>query len=212
MQQSEIQALTLREEDLTPRKPIARSKEPIDLEIIEQFRSTYAGLIQGRITPEAKTTILNVLEKGVSLETAACYAMVTPAALKRYLEEGFQEANEYTQEMYEQGVELSDKARFAMECMQRASTASVNMTTEFYERCMEPGKEHLMLWMLERLDPNRFHLKKKVETNTNVDVNAHSVVEFKFVSPQMVRTAQDTQNLNDRLDNLKRIYPEKSVD
>lgn len=206
MQQSEIQALTLREEDLTPRKPIARSKEPIDLEIIEQFRSTYAGLIQGRITPEAEITILNVLEKGVSLETAASYAMVTPAALKKYLEEGFQEANEYTQEMYEQGIELSDKAKFAMECMQRASSATVTMTTEFYERCMEPGKEHLMLWMLERLDPNRFHLKKKVETNTNIDMNAHSVVEFKFQTPSAVRPAEDTKLYDEKLGKLKQQY------
>lgn len=206
MQQSEIQALTLREEDLTPRKPIARSKEPIDLEIIEQFRSTYAGLIQGRITPEAEITILNVLEKGVSLEMAASYAMVTPAALKKYLEEGFQEANEYTQEMYEQGIELSDKAKFAMECMQRASSASVNMTTEFYERCMEPGKEHLMLWMLERLDPNRFHLKKKVETNTNIDMNAHSVVEFKFQTPSAVRPVEDTRLYDEKLAKLKQQY------
>ena len=206
MQQSEIQALTLREEDLTPRKPIARSKEPIDLEIIEQFRSTYAGLIQGRITPEAEITILNVLEKGVSLEMAASYVMVTPAALKKYLEEGFQEANEYTQEMYEQGIELSDKAKFAMECMQRASSASVNMTTEFYERCMEPGKEHLMLWMLERLDPNRFHLKKKVETNTNIDMNAHSVVEFKFQTPSAVRPVEDTKLYDEKLGKLKQQY------
>lgn len=212
MQQSEIQALTITEDDLTPRKPVVRAKEPIDLEIVEQFRATYAGLVEGKITPEAQITILNVLEKGVSLETAAAYAMVTPATLKRYLELGFQEANDYTQEMYEQGIELSDRAKFAMECMQRASSASVNLTTEFYERCMEPGKEHLMLWMLERLDPNRFHLKKKVETNTNVDVNTHSVVEFKFVSPQMVRSTQDTQILNDRLDNLKRIYPDKTAD
>ena len=208
MQQNEIQALTLREEDLTPRKPIARSKEPIDLEIVEQFRSTYAGLIQGKITHEAQLTILNVLEKGVSLETAASYAMVTPAALKKYLEEGFQEANDYTQEMYEQGIELSDKAKFAMECMQRASSASVNMTTEFYERCMEPGKEHLMLWMLERLDPNRFHLKKKVETNTNIDMNTHSVVEFKFQAPSAVRPVEDTKLYDEKLGKLKQIYGE----
>ena len=208
MQQSEIQALTLKEDDLTPRKPIVRSKDPIDLEIVEQFRATYAGLIQGKITPEAQITILNVLEKGVSLETAASYAMVTPAALKRYLEEGFQEANDYTQEMYEQGIELSDKAKFAMECMQRASSASVNLTTEFYERCMEPGKEHLMLWMLERLDPNRFHLKKKVETNTNVDLKAHSVVEFKFQAPSMVRPVEDTQLYGDKLAKLKDKYGE----
>lgn len=210
MQQSETQALTLREEDLTPRKPIARSKEPIDLEIVEQFRSTYAGLVQGKITPEAEMTILNVLEKGVSLETAASYALVSPAALKKYLEEGFQEANEYTQEMYDAGIELSPRAKFAMECMQRASSATVNMAVEFYDRCQEPGKEHLMLWMLERLDPQKYHLKKKVETNTNIDMNTHSVVEFKFQSPASMRPVEDTKLYDEKLDKLKQIYGDGS--
>lgn len=208
MQQSETQVLTLKEEDLTPRKPIARSKEPIDMEIIEQFRTTYAGLIEGRISPEAQTIIINVLEKGVSLETAASYAMVSPAAFKKYLQEGFQEANEYTQEKFEAGIELSDKAKFAMECMQRSAKASVDLTVEFYERCQEPGKEHLMLWMLERVDQNRFHLKKKVENNTNVDVNAHSVVEFKFQSPATVRSPEDSKLYDDKLAKLKKIYGE----
>lgn len=206
MQQSETQALTLREEDLTPRKPIARSKEPIDLEIVEQFRNTYAGLVKGQITPEAEMAILNVLERGNSIETAAAYAMVSPAALKRYMEEGFQEANNYTQEMFDAGIELSPKAKFAMECMQKSASATVNLMNEFYDRCTEPGKEHLMIWALERMDPNRFHLKKKVEQNTNIDMNTHSVVEFKFTSPRTLRSEEDTKLYDDKLEHLRRIY------
>lgn len=212
MQQSETQALTIKEDDLTPRKPIARSKEPIDLEIVEQFRNTYAGLVKGQITPEAEITILNVLEKGNSIETAASYALVSPAALKKYMEEGFEEANAYTQEMFDAGIELSSKAKFAMECMQRSASATVNLMNEFYDRCTEPGKEHLMIWALERMDPNRFHLKKKVEQNTNIDMNTHSVVEFKFVAPQMVRSQEDTKLYDDKLKHLRKIYPDKTAD
>ena len=152
-------------------------------------------------------TILNVLEKGVSLETAASYALVSPAALKKYLEEGFQEANEYTQEMYDAGIELSPRAKFAMECMQRTSSATVNMAVEFYERCQEPGKEHLMLWMLERLDPNRYSLKRQNHQQTDININnTGGVVQFTFVTPEQQRSKQDQELFESKLDKLKAQY------
>lgn len=211
--QSETQELILREEDLKSKSPVVfNDKEQIDIELVKSFRSSNVGMV-GKLPMETQVLILNVLEKGISLDMAARYAMISPKTLKKNIDEGLEEASNYTQEMMDAGIELSDKARFAVECMQRMAKATVDMGTEFYQRCFETGNTHLMMWWLERLDSQTYNLKRKTEVNTNVNVNANAVVEFKFVAPDTLRSAEDNLLYEKRMKSLntKYIGPENSA-
>lgn len=203
---ADSQQLTLKEEDLKPRTPTAMKKEPIDLEVIQQFRNTPMNYTGGSFCEETQTLILNVLEKGASLETAASYALITPNTLKKWLNEGFEEVSKYTDDDFAKGVELSPKARFAMECMQRMAKATIDLGSEFYTRCFETGNTQYMMWWLERLDPDKYHLKKKIESDVNQNVDTHSVVEFKFTNGFSERPKEDQEFLNARLLNLEQKY------
>lgn len=202
------QQLVLREQDLTPKTPVVvkDSAEPIDIEIVKAFRTSTIGIVGDKMSDEVQILILNVLEKGSSLDMAARYAMISPAALKKYIDEGMDEASKYTEEMYNNGEELSRKALFAVECMQRMAKATVEMGSEFYDRCFESGNTHLMMWWLERLDPDRYHLKKKVESQNTTNINSNAVVEFKFTAPQVMRSEEDNSLYEQRMKILNDKY------
>lgn len=205
---TENQQLVLREQDLTPKTPVVvkDSAEPIDIEIVKAFRTSTIGIVGDRMSDEVQILILNVLEKGSSLDMAARYAMVSPAALKKYIDEGMEEASKYTEEMYNNGEELSRKALFAVECMQRMAKATVEMGSEFYDRCFESGNTHLMMWWLERLEPDRYHLKRKVESQNTTNINSNAVVEFRFTAPQVVRSDEDNALYEGRMRTLNDKY------
>lgn len=204
---SDTQILTLKEEDLRPKDPVLiKDKEPIDIELAKAFRTSNIGIVGDKMPAQTRILILNVLEKGISLDTAARYAMVSPRSLKAYIDSGLDEASSYTQEKMDAGVVLSDKATFAVECMQRMAQATVNMGMEFYDRCFETGNTHLMMWWLERLDQEKYHLKKKVEAETNVDISGKAVVEFKFTAPESLRSPEDNALYEGRLKQLNDKY------
>lgn len=194
--------LTMTVSDLTPREPMVKAKDPVDMDLIQEMRAVYAGSFKGEITKDTAIKIKNALEKGASFEMASMYAGLTPGTFKRYIEDGMYEVSQYTQEDFDNGKELSFRAQFALMCMESKAKAVVELTTDFYDRCKESGKEHLAMWMIERLDPN-FHLKKKVEQDTNVDIGGHAVVEFKFVSPQSYRPKEELKEFDDVLVELK---------
>lgn len=203
------QELVLRESDLKPKTPVVPSEtiEPIDVDIVKAFRTASIGLIGDKMSDESQVLILNVLEKGISLDMAARYAMVSPAALKKYIDAGMDEASNYTEEMYDKGIELSKQAKFAVECMHRMAKATVEMGAEFYDKCFETGNTHLMMWWLERLDPDRYSPpKKKIQQTNDVNVNSHTVVEFNFATPTQLRPVEDTDEYDARLKTLKEKY------
>lgn len=202
------QELVLRESDLKPKTPVVPSEtiEPIDVDIVKAFRTASIGLIGDKMSDESQMLILNVLEKGISLDMAARYAMVSPAALKKYIDAGMDEASNYTEEMYDKGIELSKQAKFAVECMHRMAKATVEMGAEFYDKCFETGNTHLMMWWLERLDKDSYHLKKKVESQNTTNINANTTVEFKFTAPETVRPIEDNELYAERLEKLNDKY------
>lgn len=206
---AENQQLMLKEQDLATKTPVvvSDSAEPIDIDIIKAFRTSTIGVVGDKMSDEVQILILNVLEKGSSLDTAARYAMVSPGALKKYIDDGMEEASAYTEEMYNNGVELSRKALFAVECMQRMAKATVEMSSEFYDRCFESGNTHLMMWWLERLDPDKYSApKKRIQQTSDVNVNSHAVVEFKFTAPQVVRSDEDNELYASRMKSLSDKY------
>ena len=205
---AENQQLMLKEQDLATKTPVvvSDSAEPIDIDIIKAFRTSTIGVVGDKMSDEVQILILNVLEKGSSLDTAARYAMVSPGALKKYIDDGMEESSAYTEEMYNNGVELSRKALFAVECMQRMAKATVEMSSEVSDRCFESGNTHLMMWWLDRLDPDKYHLKKKVESQNTTNINSNAVVEFKFTAPQVVRSDEDNELYTSRMKSLNDKY------
>lgn len=143
------------------------------------------------------------------MESSACYAGISPLTLKNWIEEGMRDANNYTKTDFETGVELSEKGKFAMRCMQNIGKSTVVMANELYDRCFETGNTHLMLWYLERLDPQKYHLKKKIAQDINQNVNTHSTVEFKFTDGFAQRSEEDQVYINDRLEDLKKQYGQR---
>ena len=81
---AENQQLMLKEQDLATKTPVvvSDSAEPIDIDIIKAFRTSTIGVVGDKMSDEVQILILNVLEKGSSLDTAARYAMVSPGALR----------------------------------------------------------------------------------------------------------------------------------
>ena len=204
---SDNQVLTLKEEDLRPQTPVLiKDKEPIDVELVKAFRTSNIGIVGDKMPMETQILILNVLEKGISLDTAARYAMVSPRSLKAYIDSGLEEASSFTQEKMDAGETLSPKATFAVECMQRMAKATVDMGTEFYQRCFETGNTHLMMWWLERLDQGTYHLKKKAEVETDINIHGNATVEFKFTSPESIRSPEDNALYEKRMQSLSEKY------
>jgi len=187
---SETTELTLKEKDLIPRNPTVLSNEPIDLELIKAFRNSSIGS-RNKFCVETRTLIENVLEKGVSLNTAACYAGVSPVTLRRWITEGLEDINNYTDEMCNSGIDLSDKGKFAIECMQRTSKAVVDMNDGLWDRAFETGKEWVSVWYLERLDPDKYNLKHKSESNIDVNANISSEVKFSFIDGESTYIKKD---------------------
>ena len=85
--------------------------------------------------------------------------------------------------------------------------ATVEMSSEFYDRCFESGNTHLMMWWLERLDPDKYSApKKRIQQTSDVNVNSHAVVEFKFTAPQVVRSDEDNELYASRMKSLNDKY------
>lgn len=151
------------------------------------------------------------LENGTPMSVCAMMVGVSQNAVYRWMKEGRLEIESLTDDVLQSpDYEPSMQAKFYLRICQSKATPVVNLQNMLYEKAFEAGKEWIATYLLERMCPESYNLKYKVQQEVSANVSAN-VVSFKFVDGPMARSETDREFIQGQLDALKDKYASSDI-
>lgn len=168
-----------------------------------------------RLNRQNVEIIVENIERGISMTTAAMYIGISPSTLLNWFNDGKKEAECITDEEYYEAdgnLEelLSLKGQLYLDITKARSKCIVEIHTSLYERSFEAGKEWIATYLLERQEPEKYNLKYKAQQEINA--NAHAkIVEFRFINGMESRNEEDINVIKSMMSELETQYSNSDI-
>lgn len=151
------------------------------------------------------------LERGTPMSACAMMVGVSQPTVYKWMKEGKAEIEGLTDEQLQSGDYIpSMPAKFYLEVCKAKATPVCALQDMLYEKAFEAGKEWIATYLLERMCPESYNLKYKVQQEVSANVNAN-VVSFKFVDGPMARSETDREFIDSQLEALKEKYASSDI-
>ena len=160
-------------------------------------------------------SIVSNVERGVPLSVCAMYLGLSAVTVGNWFRKGQKEIEGISAEDWENcdgdySKILSVYGLFYMKVCKARATPIINLQDCLYERAFEAGKEWIATYMLERMLPETYNLKYKIQQDVSANVSAN-VVEFKFVDGPKSRSIEDQEFINQQIEDLKEKYSTNDI-
>lgn len=160
-------------------------------------------------------SIVSNVERGVPLSVCAMYLGLSAVTVGNWFRKGQKEIEGISADDWENcdgdySKILSIYGLFYMKVCKARATPIINLQDCLYERAFEAGKEWIATYMLERMLPETYNLKYKIQQDVSANVSAN-VVEFKFVDGPKSRSEEDQDFINHQMEELKNKYSSNDV-
>lgn len=195
--------------------PLSNGLTLDDASITETKALRPSPLEKGKLTPQFIEIFTGYLSKGVPMSACALYLGVTQGTAYKWFTDGKKELEEITPEQLAEAGDdpmsaLSLKARFYIECCKAKAKPVTELQDMLYDRAFEAGKEWIATYILERLCPETYNLKYKIQQDVSANVSAN-VVQFQFIGGRDTRSDADLQFIDDQLNALADKYSERDL-
>lgn len=160
-------------------------------------------------------SIVSNVERGVPLSVCAMYLGLSAVTVGNWFRKGQKEIEGISADDWDNcdgdySKILSIYGLFYMKVCKARATPIINLQDCLYERAFEAGKEWIATYMLERMLPETYNLKYKIQQDVSANVSAN-VVEFKFVDGPKSRSEEDQDFINHQMEELKNKYSSNDV-
>lgn len=209
--------VALVESDLAT-KPKDSQKAPVNINeaLVKLVRSS-APKADWKLNDDIVDRICENLVKGVPLEACAACVYVTPHTLMKWLEKGRDEVCNLTEEQLDSTDNileiLSPYGKLFLRQAQASGQLLADVMEAIHDRMYEQHNEWLLTYLAERLDPQTFNIKYKMEKMKidagAVNVGTQNFVHIQFVNGLEGRPAEDSKLILDTLDSLRDKYARK---
>lgn len=212
--------IALKESDLIGKPKEENKAEEVNINdsLVKMIRSA-APKQDWKLTDDTVDAICENLAKGVPIEACAACVYVTPHTLNRWLQKGKEEVCNLTEEQLDSSDNilslLSPYGKLFLRQAQAKGHLMVTIMDAIYDKMFEQHNEWLLTYLAERLDPETFNLKYKMEKMKveagAIAPNTQNFVNITFVNGMESRSPEEIDFLKNSLDNLSRKYGEKHM-
>lgn len=170
---------------------------------------------RGKLNEETISRFEALLSRGTPMSQCALYIGVPITTVTKWYKDGQDEVDRIPDDMIidsENGLEslVSLKGKFYLRCCAARAKPVIDLQDMLYEKAFESGKEWIATYILERMLPETYNLKYKVQQEVNSNVNAN-VVQFQFVDGIEARSEEDREYLHNTLEDLKEKYANNDI-
>lgn len=170
---------------------------------------------RGMLTPQLIERFAGYLSRGVPMSNCAMFLGVAQASAYSWFKQGQEEVDALDgQTIEDAGGDVASlvslKGQFYLACCEAKSKPIVELQDMLYDRAFEAGKEWIATYILERMCPETYNLKYKIQQDVSANVNAN-VVEFKFVDGPESRSPDELEYLNTQMEALKEKYSASDI-
>lgn len=216
---SDIEEETMQLSTAPPQKkeetnPLSSGLTLDDASLTETKQFKFNPLEKGKLTPQFIEVFTGYLAKGVPMSACSLYLGVSQGTAYNWFKEGKKELESLTPEQIasvdDPNELLSLKAKFYIECCKAKATPITELQDMLYDRAFEAGKEWIATYILERLCPETYNLKYKIQQDVSANVSAN-VVQFQFIGGRDTRSEEDLQFIDDQMNALADKYAERDL-
>lgn len=170
---------------------------------------------KGNLTPQLIERFAGYLGRGVPMSNCAMFLGVGQTSAYTWFKQGQEEVDALDEQTIEDaGGDVASlvslKGKFYLACCEARSKPIVELQDMLYDRAFEAGKEWIATYILERMCPETYNLKYKIQQDVSANVNAN-VVEFKFVDGPEARSPDELEYLNSQMEILKEKYASTDI-
>lgn len=170
---------------------------------------------RGKLTPQFIERFSGYLSRGVPMSNCALYLGVSQSIVFKWFKDGQAEVDALDEEAIKNADGdiaslVSLQGQFYLACCEAKAKPVVELQDMLYDRAFEAGKEWLATYILERMCPETYNLKYKIQQDVSANVNAN-VVEFKFVDGPEARSLDELDYLNTQMEALKDKYASSDI-
>lgn len=151
------------------------------------------------------------LMRGTPMSACAMMVGVSQPTVYKWMKDGKAEIESLTdEELQSPDYQPSMPAKFYLSVCKAKATPVCELQDMLYEKAFEAGKEWIATYLLERMCPESYNLKYKVQQEVSANVSAN-VVSFKFVDGPLARSETDREFIEGQLDALKEKYASSDI-